>query len=145
MQYFYLYFFCFIINFAQFPFCFTTTPRSGQSPPLPSRRLLRHAPVEPGSKTFLQVIPTGHPVMLVPAAQADFVRQGIPRHHPGCAGAWTLHPPAGRRLAGHQQDFIRRAIPGSRLVTIKNAHHGTNLDNPKQVQKEINTHISSYI
>ncbi len=48
-------------------------------------------------------------------------------------------------LTRHQQDFIRRAIPGSRLVTIKNAHHGTNLDNPKQVQKEINTHISSYI
>lgn len=40
-------------------------------------------------------------------------------------------------LTGRQQDFIHRSIPGSRLTTIENAHHGTNLDNPEQVEKEI--------
>ncbi len=36
-----------------------------------------------------------------------------------------------------QQDFIHQSIVGSKLVIIKNANHGTNLDNPDQVESEI--------
>lgn len=40
-------------------------------------------------------------------------------------------------MTGSQQQFIHRSIKGSHLVTINNAHHCTNLDNPEQVEKEI--------
>lgn len=36
-----------------------------------------------------------------------------------------------------QQQYIHKHIQGSHLVTIKNAHHGTNLDNPEQVESEM--------
>ncbi len=36
-----------------------------------------------------------------------------------------------------QQPFIHEQIKNSKLVLIKNAHHGTNLDNPEQVEQEI--------
>ena len=45
-------------------------------------------------------------------------------------------------LTARQQPFIHRSIAGSRLVTISNAHHGTNLDNPEQVEQEINCFLS---
>ena len=40
-------------------------------------------------------------------------------------------------LTRRQQPFIHHSIAGSKLVTIKNAHHGTNLDNPEQVEREM--------
>ncbi len=40
-------------------------------------------------------------------------------------------------LTHRQQIYMQKHIKGSRLVTIKNAHHGTNLDNPEQVEQEI--------
>jgi 3-oxoadipate enol-lactonase len=40
-------------------------------------------------------------------------------------------------LTKRQQQFIHLSIPGSQLVTVKNAHHCTNLDNPEQVEYEI--------
>lgn len=36
-----------------------------------------------------------------------------------------------------QQKYINNKISNSRLVIVKNAHHGTNFDNPEQVQNEI--------
>jgi len=40
-------------------------------------------------------------------------------------------------MTRRQQQYIHEHIRGSRLVTIKNAHHGTNLDNPEQVEQEM--------
>lgn len=40
-------------------------------------------------------------------------------------------------MTRRQQQYIHEHIQNSNLVTIKNAHHGTNLDNPEQVEKEI--------
>jgi len=40
-----------------------------------------------------------------------------------------------------QQDYLHQYISGSRLVTIENAHHGTNWDNPEQVEREIDSFI----
>lgn len=40
-------------------------------------------------------------------------------------------------LTQRQQQYIHKHILDSKLVTIKNAHHGTNLDNPEQVENEI--------
>lgn len=40
-------------------------------------------------------------------------------------------------LTLRQQPLIHRSIHGSRLVTIARAHHGANLDNPEQVEREI--------
>lgn len=40
-------------------------------------------------------------------------------------------------IVRRQQNYMHRHIPGSHLITIKNAHHGTNLDNPQLVEKEI--------
>lgn len=41
-----------------------------------------------------------------------------------------------------QQDFIHHSIAGSKLVIIKHAHHGTNLDNPTQVEAEMDAFLS---
>lgn len=40
-------------------------------------------------------------------------------------------------MTRRQQQYIHEHIHNSQLVTIKNAHHGTNLDNPEQVEKEM--------
>jgi len=53
-------------------------------------------------------------------------------------------------MTQRQQHYIHEHIRGSHLVTIRNAHHGTNLDNPEQVEQEIemflqNTLQSTYI
>lgn len=40
-------------------------------------------------------------------------------------------------LTRRQQAFLHQSITGSRLVTIENAHHGTNLDNPERVEEEM--------
>ncbi len=40
-------------------------------------------------------------------------------------------------MTRRQQQYIHEHIQGSRLVTIENAHHGTNLDNPEQVEEEM--------
>lgn len=40
-------------------------------------------------------------------------------------------------LTKAQQPYIHQSIAGSKLVTVKDAHHGTNLDNPMQVRQEI--------
>lgn len=40
-------------------------------------------------------------------------------------------------LTARQQPTLHAAIKGSRLVTIPNAHHATNLDNPQQVEEEM--------
>lgn len=45
-------------------------------------------------------------------------------------------------LTGRQQQYIHEHIKDSRLVIIKNAHHGTNLDNPEQVEAEIEKFLS---
>lgn len=46
-------------------------------------------------------------------------------------------------LTGRQQPYIHETISGSKLVTIKNANHGTNLDNPKQVEHEIENFLNN--
>lgn len=46
-------------------------------------------------------------------------------------------------LTRHQQPYIHEAIAGSKLVVIQNAHHGTNLDNPQQVEQEMEEFLSS--
>lgn len=40
-------------------------------------------------------------------------------------------------MTQRQQQYIHEHIQNSKLVIIKNAHHGTNLDNPEQVEKEM--------
>jgi pimeloyl-ACP methyl ester carboxylesterase len=40
-------------------------------------------------------------------------------------------------MTGRQQPYMLKHIAGARLVTIQNAHHATNLDNPEQVGQEI--------
>lgn len=40
-------------------------------------------------------------------------------------------------MTRRQQPYLHAQIPGSRLVVIENAHHGTNFDNPEQVEAEI--------
>lgn len=40
-------------------------------------------------------------------------------------------------MTRRQQQYIHEHIRNSSLVIIENAHHGTNLDNPEQVEKEI--------
>ncbi|MCL1846778.1 MAG: alpha/beta hydrolase [Coriobacteriia bacterium] len=40
-------------------------------------------------------------------------------------------------MTGRQQPYMLEHIAGSRLVTIPRAHHATNLDNPEQVEQEI--------
>ncbi|MDL2318018.1 alpha/beta fold hydrolase [Eubacteriales bacterium OttesenSCG-928-A19] len=40
-------------------------------------------------------------------------------------------------MTRRQQQYMHAHIRGSRLVTIERAHHGTNLDNPEQVEREI--------
>lgn len=40
-------------------------------------------------------------------------------------------------MTRRQQQYIHEHIRNSNLVTIKDAHHGTNLDNPEQVEQEI--------
>lgn len=45
-------------------------------------------------------------------------------------------------MTGRQQKCIHENIQGSRLVTIQNAGHGTNIDNPEQVEQEIERFLS---
>lgn len=40
-------------------------------------------------------------------------------------------------LTGRQQPYLHEHIANLQLVTIKSANHGTNLDNPEQVEREI--------
>lgn len=40
-------------------------------------------------------------------------------------------------LTRRQQEYMYKSINASRLVVIENAYHGTNLDNPIQVEQEI--------
>lgn len=40
-------------------------------------------------------------------------------------------------LTGRQQRVLHEGIAGSKLVTILHANHGTNLDNPEQVEREM--------
>lgn len=40
-------------------------------------------------------------------------------------------------MTKRQQQYMHEHIQNSKLVTIQNAHHGTNLDNPEQVEKEM--------
>lgn len=40
-------------------------------------------------------------------------------------------------MTKRQQSYIHKQIYNSKLVVIPYAHHCTNLDNPKQVEKEI--------
>lgn len=46
-------------------------------------------------------------------------------------------------LTRRQQEYIHRNIAGSRLAVIENAHHGTNLDNPVQVEQEIDEFLGA--
>ncbi len=46
-------------------------------------------------------------------------------------------------MTGHQQQFLHQSIKNSRLVTIAHANHGTNLDNPEQVEQEIDQFLLS--
>jgi pimeloyl-ACP methyl ester carboxylesterase len=45
-------------------------------------------------------------------------------------------------ITRHQQKYMHQHIAGSHLVSIKNAHHATNLDNPQQVEDEIETFLA---
>lgn len=40
-------------------------------------------------------------------------------------------------LTGRQQQYMHEQIKGSRLITIKNAQHGTIFDNPEQIEHEM--------
>lgn len=40
-------------------------------------------------------------------------------------------------MTKRQQQYMHEHIQNSTLVTIKNAHHGANLDNPEKVEKEM--------
>ena len=40
-------------------------------------------------------------------------------------------------MTGRQQPYMQEQITGSQLVTIPRSHHATNLDNPEQVEQEI--------
>lgn len=46
-------------------------------------------------------------------------------------------------MTERQQKEMAARIAQSKMVYIKNAHHATNLDNPKQVNQEILEHVSS--
>lgn len=46
-------------------------------------------------------------------------------------------------MTERQQKEMAARIAQSQMVYIKNAHHATNLDNPKQVNYEISKHLSS--
>lgn len=44
-------------------------------------------------------------------------------------------------LTRRQQEYIHKSINASRLVVIENAYHGSNLDNPIQVEREIDVFL----
>lgn len=44
-------------------------------------------------------------------------------------------------LTRRQQEYIHKSINASRLVVIENAYHGSNLDNPVQVEREIDVFL----
>lgn len=46
-------------------------------------------------------------------------------------------------LTNYQQEYIHKHIKNSELKEIKKAHHGTNLDNPKQVNVEIDRFLKN--
>lgn len=46
-------------------------------------------------------------------------------------------------MTERQQKEMAARIPQSKMVYIKNAHHATNLDNPKQVNHEMMDHLSA--
>ena len=47
-------------------------------------------------------------------------------------------------MTQRQQQYIHNAITGSLLVTINHANHGTNLDNPEQVEREIENFLANH-
>lgn len=47
-------------------------------------------------------------------------------------------------MTRRQQAYIHQAIAGSALITINNANHVTNLDNPEQVEQEIELFLSDH-
>lgn len=47
------------------------------------------------------------------------------------------------KLTGRQQETLHTGIRGSQLVTIAHANHGTNLDNPEQVETEMERFLSA--
>lgn len=49
----------------------------------------------------------------------------------------------GDTLTRRQQTYMHERIQDSRIVTIRHASHGTNLDNPKQVEEEIEKFLNS--
>lgn len=49
------------------------------------------------------------------------------------------------RLTRRQQPYMQEHIKNSQLKIIENANHGTNLDNPQQVQKEIECFLSKRV
>lgn len=46
-------------------------------------------------------------------------------------------------LTMRQQPFIHQSITGSKLVTIRHAHHAASLDNPVQVEREMECFLNS--
>lgn len=44
-------------------------------------------------------------------------------------------------LTGRQQALLHASIAGSRLAVIEHANHGTNLDNPEQVEREMESFL----
>ena len=48
------------------------------------------------------------------------------------------------KMTGRQQAFLHQSIAGSTLVTIRHANHGTNLDNPDQVEAEMEAFLAEH-
>lgn len=48
-------------------------------------------------------------------------------------------------MTRRQQQYMHEHIRNSSLVTIENAHHGTNLDNPEQVEREIEVFLKQLV
>ena len=46
-------------------------------------------------------------------------------------------------MTGRQQQYMHKHINGSRLVTVKNAHHETIFDNPEQVEHEMDAFLQA--
>ena len=46
-------------------------------------------------------------------------------------------------FTGRQQKSLHEGIKGSHFITIKNAHHTTNFDNPEQIEQEIEGFLSA--
>lgn len=48
------------------------------------------------------------------------------------------------KMTGRQQAFLHQSIAGSTLVTIRHANHGSNLDNPDQVEAEMEAFLAGH-